>query len=68
VFLFDAHCGSCRIVLVPKQYACSLGSQKGTVSVALKDKSEGELRLTEDLRYAEQISQQPKGCSSIPEL
>ena len=52
LFLFDAHGGFCRVLLFPKQYDCSLSNQNGSASVTLKDDSEGELTLAEDLREA----------------
>jgi hypothetical protein len=64
VFLFDAHCGSCRVPLLPKEYTCSLSNQKGSVSVLLKDTSEGELTLAEDVRGTEPRGEEegPQDC------
>jgi hypothetical protein len=55
VFLFDAHGEFCRVVLVPEQYNCLLSNQLGSALVLLKDASEGEIRLTEDLRGAVEL-------------
>jgi hypothetical protein len=58
VFLFDAHCGSCRAPLVPDNYACSLSSYKGSSTLTLKDDFAGELTLSEDLRGKEHGSEE----------
>ena len=54
LFLFDAHGGFCRVPILSDRYACSLSNQDGSVLVTLEDDSAGELRLTEDLREAEE--------------
>ena len=58
VFLFDAHGGFCRVPILSDGYACSLSNQNGSVLVTLEDDSAGELRLTEDLREAEQAGEE----------
>jgi len=55
LFLFDAHGGFCRVLLLPTRYDCSLGSQNGSVSVTFKDDSAEELSLTEDIREAQEL-------------
>ena len=64
LFLFDAHGGFCRVLLFPEQYDCSLSNQKGSVSVLLKDTSEGELTLAEDVRGTEPRGEEegPQDC------